>query len=318
MKQKIYWIGIISFIITILGTLFKIMHYPGAGWLLTIGFFGLIAIFFPLALINSYRKIANNNYKPLYIVTYLTFFVLFTGMLFKIMHWPGAGLLLLIGLPFPFVVFLPVFLVVTSRVKNYSIYNTVIVLLLLTFMSVFNALLALGVAKSRLNDSAYLASQYYNQAVMVTAKTVTQTPGSEKIIESAETVLKLIKEARDKFILGTRSDYNILANDPYYISYLDSKSLPAEIMFRGEEPFLGERLDQSIIDFIQVVGSYNNENMPSDMAKRMLEFGNADSDSQSLTQSYFRDSWTAWSMVYLGLLENNVLLIRNELIAGLN
>lgn len=198
MKQKIYWIGILSFIITILGTLFKMLHYPGAGWMMTIGFFGLIVIFFPLSLINSYRKIGNNTYKPLYIVTYLTFFVLFTGMLFKIMHWPGAGIWLLIGLPFPFVVFLPVFLVVTSKVKNYSIYNTVIVLLLLTFMSVFNALLALGVAKSSLNDSAYLASQYYRQAAIVATEKVCQPQGSEKITESSEALLGLIKEARDK------------------------------------------------------------------------------------------------------------------------
>ena len=61
-------------------------------------------------------------------------------MLFKIQHWPGAGKLLMIALPFPYVVFLPVFLAVTSRNKSFSINNTVFVLFLLAGISVFSVL----------------------------------------------------------------------------------------------------------------------------------------------------------------------------------
>ena len=66
--------------------------------------------------------------------------------LFKVMHWPGASKALIVALPFPYVVFLPVFLAVTGKDKSFSIYNTVYVLFLLAGISVFSALLALNVS----------------------------------------------------------------------------------------------------------------------------------------------------------------------------
>jgi hypothetical protein len=81
-------------------------------------------------------------------------------MLFKIQHWPGAGKLIMIALPFPYVVFLPVFLAVTSRNKSFSINNTVFVLFLLSGISVFSLLLALNVSKEKIDDSLNLSRNY--------------------------------------------------------------------------------------------------------------------------------------------------------------
>jgi hypothetical protein len=69
-------------------------------------------------------------------------------MLFKVMHWPYAGHLLMISLPFPFVVFLPVWLYFTARIKNFNINNTIFVLFLLALHAVFSALLALNIQAS--------------------------------------------------------------------------------------------------------------------------------------------------------------------------
>ncbi|MCK7536611.1 MAG: hypothetical protein MZV63_39315 [Marinilabiliales bacterium] len=91
----------------------------------------LVLVFLPLALRNHYLTEGNRQNRALYIVAWLTCFVVFGGMLFKVMHWPGAGKALLVALPFPYVVFLPVFLAVTGKDKNFSIYNTVYVLFLL-------------------------------------------------------------------------------------------------------------------------------------------------------------------------------------------
>ena len=87
----------------------------------------LVFVFLPLALRNHYRTEGNRKNSALYIVTWLTCFVVFGGMLYKIMHWPGAAIALMIALPFPYVVFLPVFLAVTAKDKSFSIYNTVYV-----------------------------------------------------------------------------------------------------------------------------------------------------------------------------------------------
>src|SRR5664279_2946947 len=124
MKQKLYILGVISAMIISTGLIFKVEHWPAAQIMITAGTMILVLIFFPAALINSYKAEGNNQNRLLYIVTYITCFVVFTGILFKIQHWPFAGIALLIALSFPFIVFLPVFLAVTSKNKNFNIYNT--------------------------------------------------------------------------------------------------------------------------------------------------------------------------------------------------
>ncbi|MCD4770413.1 MAG: hypothetical protein K8R35_09625 [Bacteroidales bacterium] len=317
MKQKIYIIGIILFILTIFGTLFKIMHYPGAGILMTLGFLGLIIIFFPIGLIHAFRSEKNKSLKPLYIVTYLTMFILFTSMLFKIMHWPLAGLLLLIALPFPFLVFLPVFLIVTKRIENFSIYKTVSVLLLLTFMSAFNALLALNVSKVKLGDSMFLASMYHRTATLKDKQIINNKAENEDIIISSEKVLKLLREAKKKFIIETLSDSETLSSDPYNMKYVDSRSLSTKIMFINKPCCLGHRLEQSIKEFIDTIALTGNDRMTPAIAAELLEFTTIDGENRSWSERMFIGDWASWSLVYLGMLENNVMLIRSEMLADM-
>jgi hypothetical protein len=314
MKQKIYISGIIFLIMTVTGSLFKMLHFPGAGILITLGFAGLLLIFFPTALVNSYRGKGDKALKPLYVVTYLTLLVIFAGMLFKIMHWPGAGKLLLAGLPFPFVVFLPVFLYVTGRIEKFSIYNTVSVLLLLTILSVFNALLSLSVSRNTIDDSMYIASVYHKAAAVAEETNLHQSPATGDITESAERALNLINEATDLILGGAQSDINSLYNNPASVRLADSRALTTEIMFQGENSDLGNRLEKSIHDFIGAIESSGNDMISSQMAIDLLLFKTPEGE-KSWSESMFEGNWTSWSLVYLGILENNIILIRNELLS---
>ena len=167
MKQKIYTLGLITTSIVVLGALLKINHWPGGGQLLILGIAMLVLVFLPLALRNHYTTEGNRKNRALYIVTWLTCFVVFGGMLFKVMHWPGAGKGLMLALPFPYVVFLPVFLAVTAKDKSFSIYNTIYVLFLLAGISVFSALLALNVSKEKIDDTMGLSRNYNRLEAML-------------------------------------------------------------------------------------------------------------------------------------------------------
>jgi hypothetical protein len=169
MNQKIYNLGMISAIILSTGVIFKIEHWPAAGIMIIAGTLTLVLLFLPAALINNYKAEGNNQNRLLYIITYITCFVVFIGILFKIMHWPYAGIALLIALPFPYIVFLPVFLIITNKNKNFNIYHTVFVLLLLAMNSVFSGLLSLNVAKNTIDDS-YNISRDYNKVKEATAQ----------------------------------------------------------------------------------------------------------------------------------------------------
>jgi hypothetical protein len=197
MKQKLYILGLVTTIIVFLGTLFKLNHWPGAGFLLLIGIFILVMIFIPLALWNSYKARGNADNRILYIVTWLTCFVVFVAMLFKIQHWAGAWFALIISLPFPFVVFLPVYLIVTGKNKNHNIYNTVYVLFLLAVISAFTALLALGVSKERIVDSLGLAGNYIT--VEKSLVFLPESRGKSPVIKEIDELLNTVEEYRNTY-----------------------------------------------------------------------------------------------------------------------
>jgi hypothetical protein len=96
----------------IAGTLFKINHWPGAGYILILGTFSGILLFIPALLLNRLNDQENKVKRPVYILGAAGFVLYIAGMLFKIQHWPLsttfmiAGLLLLCILAFPWYIWL--------------------------------------------------------------------------------------------------------------------------------------------------------------------------------------------------------------------
>lgn len=126
--------------------------------MLTISIVLMVFVFFPSAIINSYKKQAKKNYYSLHLVSYITIAIILLGALFKIQHWPGAGILILIGLPLPFILFFPLYLRYHKKTKqeyNLDFFGMVFFLL---FLAVFSALLALNVSKNVLNGFALVSN----------------------------------------------------------------------------------------------------------------------------------------------------------------
>ena len=77
MKQKIYILGLITTVIIYFGLLFKTNHWPGAGYLLSAGLLAFVFIFLPMALRSHYIAEGEPGNRILYIVTWVTSFVIF-------------------------------------------------------------------------------------------------------------------------------------------------------------------------------------------------------------------------------------------------
>ena len=151
MKKFIYISGIVSANLMLFGSLFKVLHMPGASILLLLSVFMFCFIFLPMALYNNYVNQDEKKSAWLYIVTFIVFFVCILGALFKIMHWPGASVFLVLGILSPFVLFLPVYLYQTRKPKSKSVKNNLAVMFGLTFLAVFNVFLAVNVSSNVLN-----------------------------------------------------------------------------------------------------------------------------------------------------------------------
>lgn len=102
--------GLLCFSIFMLAVLAKIMHWPGAGpmFVLAMAFFSLI--FIPSYTISKCRHAENKSQKGMHIFGGIAIAFITLGILFKIMHWPGASILLVVGTFLIPLLYLPFFM----------------------------------------------------------------------------------------------------------------------------------------------------------------------------------------------------------------
>ena len=308
MKQKIYIFGLVTALIIITGTTFKVNHFPGAGILLTIGLSTLVLIFLPAALINNYRMEESRQNLSLYIVTWLTCFVIFTSMLFKIQHWPFAGILLTIALPFPYIVFLPVFLTVTSKNKNFNIYNTVFILLLLALNSVFSALLSLNVSKATIDDSYNISRNYIRVETILKQipDNLQQSPVNLKIDE----VLKIVNKYQDLILKQegiSREQWN---KNPGNLWRAETGRIAANALLKENEPFPGEKLQTGLKNLICEFEKSPGYEEIARSAPIIFDYREAGNGGDPWERQSFTYNPLSWALIYLDGLETNLYMIK--------
>ena len=226
-------------------------------------------------------------------------------MLFKIQHWPLAGILMTIALPFPYVVFLPVFLITTSKDKNFNIYNTVFVLFLLAVSSVFSALLGLNVSRERIYDS-YNLSRHYNiadQGLNMTGNEV-RSPLSGKI----DNVLNLVDQYRELILREENMNIGEWENSPEDLQRPESQR--AILSATGNRKLMDD-IEKSLRDLIQEARNSQQYKDLADALPAILDLQVNENlpllKYQNLTNSL------SWTLINLDGIETNLKLIRATL-----
>ena len=305
MKQKIYILGLIAVMVIFLGTIFKVNHWPGANIMLTAGLGTFVLVFIPLGLLSSYRGDGNKEKRLLYIITGVTCFVVFTAMLFKLMHWPYAGLFLTIAIPFPYVVFLPVFLVVTSRDKNFNVYNTVFVLFLLAANSVFSAMLALSVTRERINDSLNLARNYNK-----TESALVQFPVKESkspFFVKIDEVMKIVDEYRETILKQEELTVEQWKDNPVDIRRPEINAAAARALENTGDSPAGTKLYNGLKSLLSEINKTPGCEILAKTAPEILDLKPEDRGQSVIIQMYIN---LAWSLIYLDELETSLKMIR--------
>lgn len=308
MKQKIYILGLAITGILFTGTFFKVNHWPGAGYLITTGILTLVFIFLPVALRNHYKTEGNKQNKLLYIITWLTCFVIFIGMLFKIQHWPGAGYALIIGLPFPYIVFLPVFLVVTSKNKSFNIYNTVYILFLLAVFSAVSALLALNVSKEMTVDSLKISGNYNKLERMLEEIPVQdqQSPVNLKIDE----VIKIANNYQDMILENQGMTQEQWGINPENLMYPESANIPMVVLAESGESSPGDRLQTALKELLALMEQCKGYEAAAKALPAILGVAEKIGMEPDWTVRHVAGASLSWALIYLDGLETNLLMIK--------
>lgn len=174
MKNKIYYLGILSGMITACGCLFKIMHWPAAGIILVIGLVSLSLVFLPLAIGNIVKAGQVKKLRNFYILVAIVMAFNFIGALFKIMHWQGAGILLMIGIPLPFVVLLPAYLLSNPVEKEINYKNLLAMMFFFAYFAAITGLLAMRI-------STNVVEGFVRSAIAIEDKTNVLTENTKQV-----------------------------------------------------------------------------------------------------------------------------------------
>ena len=109
MKRTLKITGLISVILIVLGAIFKVMHWPGAGMMYVSGFVIFCLLFIPLNIVLQYRDDKKKTDKLVMTLGLLLTISGSFGFLFKVMHWPGATFLFFGSLALFGLVFIPLY-----------------------------------------------------------------------------------------------------------------------------------------------------------------------------------------------------------------
>ncbi len=123
MKKSMKMIGVLAMAFMAIGAMFKIEHWPGAAFMLTVSFIFTTLVFYPTLLYVMFKEVNQKKQAVIYIISFIGGIVFMTGVLFKIMHWPDANMLFLIGVALLTYGLIP--LIILLQIKKTSINKSV-------------------------------------------------------------------------------------------------------------------------------------------------------------------------------------------------
>lgn len=264
MKNKLYYFGIICLLILFIGTIFKMMHWPAAGIIITIGFVLFTLVFIPLALINSYKATKEKQKRVLYIISFLCIAVVCAGALFKIMQWPGSTILMVIGVPLPFVLFLPAYLIFINKSKQINYTNLIFVLFFSAYYGVITAFLSLNVSKNSITEALLAAEHLERKAYLLDKQTDVLISQSSVVAADSIKLMNVQKKRNElnKLIDNLESEITKIVEGDHNQSLSQNKKLNMwEVKGKDIKFPLREIFDNEISTLQKKIAEYKEELM---------------------------------------------------------
>jgi hypothetical protein len=208
MKKSTLMTGYIASFLFLIGVIFKVLHYQYAGAIVVVGCV-LFSLLYAIPLFFERNKQATGGYQKFFnFVVLLMMIFIPAGFLFKLMHWPGAGIilyiayaLLLVGIPL--IIYNAV--KITDSYKKLNFHNEAIILILLagfSTMTIYNKPSKSPLASLAQAGHTVMAEMKYNEAksndlFAIMENTVQANPAGQPYLEKG----KLVKNASDSFCI---------------------------------------------------------------------------------------------------------------------
>jgi len=117
--------GIATVFFTTVGAILKTMHLPGAGMAIVLGGFTFSLIFLPLLIVLKFKDEESKVDKAVFSFGFLIAIILSAGLIFKIMHWPFANIMMLSSTVVFTFIYVPIYFF--TRVRRAELrFNTIV------------------------------------------------------------------------------------------------------------------------------------------------------------------------------------------------
>ena len=164
MKKIIKYSGITASLLILLGAIFKTLHWPGASVMMVSGAFLFGFLFLPLMIILKFKDEERLIDKWVLSFGLLVALGIFVGVLFKLMHWPYAYMLLRVNLSLFVFVHVPLYFFTRIRRPDLRFNTIVNASLMMATGGMLYALLNLGHSQKTQNQSDHSSVVYSQQA----------------------------------------------------------------------------------------------------------------------------------------------------------
>lgn len=149
MKKSMIISGVLAVSILVMGAIFKIGHWPGAGILIFSGMVVFSLVFLPLVFLLKTKEVGTIREKIILGLGTLAGIFYFISALFLIMHWPGARVIWVLTLALSFFVLLPLYFFNGIRKPETKLNTIVTTIILIGVLILQFALTPVGISRAK-------------------------------------------------------------------------------------------------------------------------------------------------------------------------
>lgn len=149
MKKSMIISGVLAVSILVMGAIFKIGHWPGAGILIFSGMVVFSLVFLPLVFLLKTKEAGTIREKIILGLGTLAGIFYFISALFLIMHWPGARIIWVLTLSMSFFILLPLYFFNGIRKPETKLNTIVTTIILIGVLILQFALTPVGISRAK-------------------------------------------------------------------------------------------------------------------------------------------------------------------------
>lgn len=273
-----YLSGFLAASIYSAGVLFKVMHFPFGGELLFTGIIIALFIFLPALFVVKLKGIDKSQEKNVTAIGLIAFTMLLIGFVFKIMHWPGAAVLLFAGNVAVFLFAIPYYGITISQKKLHISGRYIFLILASSWIVITLNLISVKTSKTldknyfflfkdlTQNKEALKASNlhYFKEDSIIQSQTIhSETEGLVNYIEDIKKTLLRMDNPQNPYLDKVSLKSIEFIQHPY------KRNLVHHFMLGKNNDGKAFELQNKIHEFISSVNELNSNKIKTNLAKEL-------------------------------------------------